>query len=74
MKASGDGLRVAPSVLRVSAPGEPPRLLAWNGRAELVDRISLYELAPGPGHVACLALIDQPGAAVREAPAADLLG
>jgi 4'-phosphopantetheinyl transferase len=74
VKATGDGLRASMRDITVSRPAEPPRLEAWPGRAELVGRISLHALNPGPGYFACLALIDQPDAAVREHPAGDLLG
>lgn len=73
VKATGDGLRVSMTDITLSSPGEPPRLLAWSGRADLVDRITLYPVDPGPGYAACLALIDQPGAEVREHAAAELL-
>jgi 4'-phosphopantetheinyl transferase len=73
LKATGDGLRVPLTDLYVSAPGESPRLLAWRGRPELVDRFDLRTLNPGPGYAACLALIDQPYAAVHEKAATDLL-
>jgi 4'-phosphopantetheinyl transferase len=73
VKATGDGLRAPMRDITVSAPAEPPRLVAWPSRAELVGRITLHTLDPGPGYFACLALIDQPYAAVREHPAGDLL-
>ncbi len=73
VKATGDGLRAPMTDITVSSPAEPPRLLAWSGRADLVDRITMHPLDPGPGYAACLALIDQPGAEVRERAAAQLL-
>lgn len=73
VKATGDGLRAPMTEITVTPPNEPPRLLAWSGRAELVGRFTMYSLDPGPGYAACLALIDQPGARVRERPATDLL-
>jgi 4'-phosphopantetheinyl transferase len=73
VKATGDGLRAPMTEITVSLPDEPPRLLAWSGRAELVGRITMYSLAPGLGYAACLALIDQPAAEVREHAAAELL-
>jgi 4'-phosphopantetheinyl transferase len=73
IKATGDGLRVSMTGITVSAPTEPPRLLAWPSRADLAARITLHSLDPGPGYFACLALIDQPGAAVRERSAAAIL-
>jgi 4'-phosphopantetheinyl transferase len=66
VKATGDGLRVPMTDITVSPSAASPRLLAWSGRTGLVDRVTLHPLAPGPGYAACLALIDQPGAVVRE--------
>jgi 4'-phosphopantetheinyl transferase len=74
VKATGDGLRASMPNITVSAPAEPPRLVAWPNRVDLVGRITMHSLDAGPGYFACLALIDQPGAAVRERPAGDLLG
>jgi 4'-phosphopantetheinyl transferase len=73
VKATGDGLRVPMTSITVSAPGEPPRLLAWPDRADLVGRFTLRPLDPGPGYFACLALIDQPTVTVRERLATDLV-
>ncbi|HZB31717.1 MAG TPA: 4'-phosphopantetheinyl transferase superfamily protein [Streptosporangiaceae bacterium] len=73
IKATGDGLRAPMTEITVSPPDEPPRLLAWSGRDDLVGRITMYSLDPGPGYAACLALIDQPDAEVREHTAAELL-
>jgi 4'-phosphopantetheinyl transferase len=73
VKATGDGLRAPMNEITVSPPSEPPRLLAWSGRADLVGRFSMYALDPGPGYAACLALIDQPGARIGERAAAELL-
>lgn len=72
-KATGDGLRAPMTEITVSPPAAPPRLLAWSGRSELVDRITMHPLNPGPGYAACLALIDQPDAEVREHCAGDEL-
>ncbi|MBO2447993.1 4'-phosphopantetheinyl transferase superfamily protein [Actinomadura barringtoniae] len=74
VKATGDGLRVPLTDLRVSPPTEAPRLLDWSGRAELVARITMVTLAPGTGYAACLALLDHPaGVEIVERPAAELL-
>jgi 4'-phosphopantetheinyl transferase len=68
LKATGDGLAVPMPDLTVSAPDEPPRLLAWPDRPALPPRITLHTLSPGPAHTACLALLDQPEILVREYP------
>ncbi|MFF5258397.1 4'-phosphopantetheinyl transferase family protein [Actinomadura viridis] len=71
LKVTGDGLRVPLTDVHVSAPHAPPRLLAWDGRPDLPGRIAMRVLDPGPGHAACLALLDHPaGVPVRERPAA----
>lgn len=73
LKATGDGLRFPMTGLHVSPPEEPPRLLGWAGRPDLIDRITLRTLDAGPGYAACLALLDQPAAPVREIQATELL-
>jgi 4'-phosphopantetheinyl transferase len=73
VKATGDGLRAPMTDITVSSPAEPPRLLAWSGRSDLVGRIDLHTLDPGLGYAACLALIDQPGISVHERPAVEIL-
>ncbi|MQY06681.1 4'-phosphopantetheinyl transferase family protein [Actinomadura macrotermitis] len=68
-KATGDGLREPFTNLRVSPPSAPPRLLAWEGRPDLAARFTLHALDPGPGHTACLALLDHPAEVpVQERP------
>lgn len=73
VKATGDGLRASMTRITVSPPAEPPRLTAWSGREDLVDRFTLHLMDAGPGYLACVALIDQPDTAVRERRAADIL-
>lgn len=73
LKATGDGLRIPMTELTVSAPAEPPRLLAWGSRPRQVERITMHALDPGSGYAACLALIDQPDVRVHEEQAAPLL-
>ncbi|WP_018655805.1 4'-phosphopantetheinyl transferase family protein [Actinomadura flavalba] len=60
LKATGEGLREPMTHLRVSAPDAPPALLDWTGRPGLAARFTLRTLDPGPGHAACLALLDHP--------------
>lgn len=74
LKATGDGLRVPMTELTVSGPTAEPRLLAWPARPGLPERITLRLLEPGPGHIACLALVDQSHATLRQERAAALLG
>jgi 4'-phosphopantetheinyl transferase len=55
-KATGDGLRVPFREVIVSAPGQPPRLIAWP-YPESPESVSLFDLDAGPGYAAALAVI-----------------
>ncbi|MEV5407320.1 4'-phosphopantetheinyl transferase superfamily protein [Thermopolyspora sp. NPDC052614] len=55
VKATGDGLRAPLSGVRVSPPGEPARLLAYDGRPDLV--MALRDLPSRPGHAAAIAVL-----------------
>lgn len=57
IKARGEGLTLPLDQFDVSlTPGETAALLRSNGHAKEVSRWSLFELAPGPGYVAALAV------------------
>ncbi|MGI5164570.1 4'-phosphopantetheinyl transferase family protein [Spirillospora sp. CA-253888] len=73
LKATGDGLRVPMTDLRVPPPSAAPRLLSWKDRPDLPPRFTMRALDAGPGHTACLALLDHPDAPVHERPADALL-
>ncbi|MCX4819029.1 4'-phosphopantetheinyl transferase superfamily protein [Streptomyces sp. NBC_01142] len=60
LKSTGDGLAVAPDLLRVTAPDAPPRLLAWDGPDRPLLPLRLYDLDAGPGHRAALAALGAP--------------
>jgi 4'-phosphopantetheinyl transferase len=55
-KALGAGLRIEPADVVVTAPGDPPRLLAWPNDAA-PDEVALFDLAARDGHVASLAVL-----------------
>ena len=61
LKTTGDGLRIEPSSIQVSSPLEWPRLEAHTARPELVGRLQLWPLQPGPGHVAALGVASANG-------------
>lgn len=74
-KATGDGLRIPFREVIVSAPTQPPELIAWP-YPEPPESVSLFDLDPGPGYVAALAVIgpcdtviSQNGAALLQAAA-----
>ena len=72
LKATGDGLAVAPAAIRVSSPIRPPSVL--RGRQPLRDAwpVRMHDLDAGAGHVAALASVRAP-VAVRNYDAACLL-
>ena len=57
LKATGDGLGVAPTALTVTPPDAAPALVAWEAAAPLNVAPHLVDLSPGPGHVASLAML-----------------
>lgn len=63
LKATGDGLAVSPARVRLSRPDEAPALVAWeaapSGPAERdgVPEVRMRDLEPGPGYVACVAVL-----------------
>lgn len=57
IKATADGLAVAPGKVHVSAPAEPAAVVSWPGGPE---RIALLDLAPGDSHLGCLAMLGPP--------------
>ncbi|MFE6101758.1 4'-phosphopantetheinyl transferase family protein [Streptomyces laurentii] len=67
LKATGEGLRVDPSRLTVSAPGRPARLLGWRGRDEGGPRlpVRLHDVETGEGYRAAVALLGGPHRIVR---------
>ena len=69
LKATGDGLAVAPAAITVTPPDAPPALVAW---AAAPLEAHLFDLTPGPGHVASLAVLG-PRLAVVEHDADGLL-
>lgn len=61
LKATGDGLRVPMTEVVVSAPGEPPAVLGFGPRPELVHRFAMAALHPGDGYAAALAVLRPDG-------------
>lgn len=56
LKATGDGLRVSPAQLRVTAPDRPPALEAWAGPGH-PGPLRMADLTPGGGYVAAVAVL-----------------
>ncbi|HET7595182.1 MAG TPA: 4'-phosphopantetheinyl transferase superfamily protein, partial [Stellaceae bacterium] len=72
LKATGDGLAVAPAAITVAPPDALPALIAWEAAPAFDGDAHLYDLAPGLGHVASLAVLGR-RPAVSERSADDLL-
>lgn len=64
LKATGDGLRVPMTEVVVSAPDEPPAVLGFAPRPELVGRFAMATLHPGEGYAAALAVLRADGPAL----------
>jgi len=60
LKATGDGLVVAPRRVTVSAPEAPPAVLGWADRPPPHSPVFLTDLRPWPGYHASLATLDRP--------------
>lgn len=82
LKATGDGLTVAPDRVHVSDPSRPAALLGWDhptgpgpapGPGAAPPPLALHDLAPGPGYVACLAVFSTRPVEVQEADGDALL-
>jgi 4'-phosphopantetheinyl transferase len=71
VKATGDGVEVPLSEVRVTPPGTAPRLLGYPGRDGLAAR--LVDLHPGDAYVGALAVLTPGPVDVREVSAEGLL-
>lgn len=56
LKATGDGLRISPALLRVTAPDRPAALEAWAGPGH-PGPLRMADLSPGSGYVAAVAVL-----------------
>jgi 4'-phosphopantetheinyl transferase len=72
VKATGDGLGVPLTEVRVTPPAQRPRLLGYPGRADGLPA-HLVDLRPADGYRAALAVLTAGPVPVVEHPAADLL-
>jgi 4'-phosphopantetheinyl transferase len=73
VKATGAGLRAPLTAVVVSPPGTVPRLLAAPGGLGPGRDLQLYDLDPGPGHAAALAVLGKRPVDVREFDAREVL-
>lgn len=74
LKATGDGLRVDPRELVLSAPDTPPRLVAFAGRPELASTCAIADLAPDGDHVGAVAVLAAEPVTLAQLDGTTLLG
>lgn len=67
LKATGYGLSLPATAVEVSAPDQPPRLVAWHsGDAPAPPpAVHLWDIDVGPGHVACVAVLAEVAPALQ---------
>ncbi|GGM33242.1 4'-phosphopantetheinyl transferase [Longimycelium tulufanense] len=73
LKATGHGLAAGVATVEVSGPDEPARLVRWTAKQALDSPVRLYDLHPGPGHSASVALLTSRQHRVLERDAEPLL-
>jgi 4'-phosphopantetheinyl transferase len=57
LKATGDGMFVAPADIEVSGPAEEPRLIAWSTGGERKVPTRLVDLQLGPDYMGCVGVL-----------------
>ncbi|QKW40293.1 4'-phosphopantetheinyl transferase superfamily protein [Actinomadura sp. NAK00032] len=67
LKATGHGLAAPMTDIHVSAPDEPPEVLAWEGDAA-VSPVRMADLTPGPGYAASIAVLTDRPLKITETP------
>ena len=73
LKAAGQGLRIEPTSLSVSAADLPPRVLAWPSESVALGRATLADLRPGAQSFASVAVLAGPPLRVIECNGSALL-
>jgi 4'-phosphopantetheinyl transferase len=73
VKATEDGLRQPLNLITVTAPTEPPRVVAWTGRDQITATIQLHDLATRTDHLASLAVLSRDELTITEHDARSLL-
>jgi len=68
LKATGHGLRLDPTTVRISDPGAPPELLVWPESP--APEVWLCDVAIAPGYVAAVAVMAPGPATIVVTPAA----
>lgn len=73
LKATGQGLAIAPSSVTLTRSGQRPRLLRWEAAQAHPGPVRLHDLQAGQGYAACVAVLGGSRVTVNERNATALL-
>ncbi|HDR4423502.1 TPA: 4'-phosphopantetheinyl transferase Sfp [Bacillus cereus] len=73
LKATGEGLMILPVDITVSAPNDPPTLLAFKGREELVETTMMKDIRPSEDYMASIAIFSKEVTKITQLDAVALL-
>ena len=73
LKATGDGLAIGPTRLRVSRPADAPKLLGWAVPDRPAPVVRMTDLRPDADHVGCVAILSEVDLKVTEHDGSALL-
>ncbi|MDF9557574.1 4'-phosphopantetheinyl transferase Sfp [Bacillus tropicus] len=73
LKATGKGLMISPVDIIISAPNEPPNLLVFKDRKELVENTVMRDLRPSVDYMASIAIFSKEVTEIKQLDAVALL-
>ena len=73
LKATGEGLLIPPVHITVSAPNDPPKLLDFNDRQELVGNTVMEDVSPSLDYMASVAIFSKEVTKITQLDAVSLL-
>lgn len=73
LKATGKGLMISPVDIIISAPNEPPNLLVFKDRQELVENTVMRDLRPSVDYMASIAIFSKEVTEITQLDAVALL-
>ena len=73
LKATGEGLMISPVGITVSAPNDPPNLLVFKDRQELVENTMMENIRPSADYMASIAIFSKEVTEITQLDAVALL-
>ncbi|HDR6312414.1 TPA: 4'-phosphopantetheinyl transferase Sfp [Bacillus cereus] len=73
LKATGEGLMIPPVDITVSAPNDPPNLLVFKNREELVETTMMKDIRPSEDYMASIAIFSNEVTKITQLDAVALL-